>query len=197
MTDLTEKSKIKEGYYYAIVNGEQNIVKKVRGLKHPYCNGFCCDCYKYLSPVPSYEEWQASENYIDYLKQCISVYESKDKQATETSIAYNELLEENTKLKELLKECKHIMSIEKDFASCHFEKDKLCKLLAKINQALGEECELVGIEKQVWESTLNRSMVLQAENDKLKTDCKTLAQKLLQVKPELREWLEVNFKEYL
>lgn len=47
------------------------------------------------------------------------------------------LEEENTKLKELLKECKHIMSIEKDFASCHFEKDKLCKLLTEINQALG------------------------------------------------------------
>lgn len=28
-------------------------------------------------------------------------------------------------------------------------------------------------------------------------DCKTLAQKLLQVKPELREWLEVNYGEYL
>ena len=28
-------------------------------------------------------------------------------------------------------------------------------------------------------------------------DCRTIAQKLLQVKPELREWLEVNFKEYL
>lgn len=53
------------------------------------------------------------------------------------------------------------------------------------------------IEKQVWESTFNRSMVLEAGNDKLKTDCKTLAQKLLQVKPELREWLEVNYKEYL
>lgn len=76
--------------------------------------------------------------------------------------------------------------------------------------------ETVTMEKQVWESTLNRSMVLQAENaqlkkwceefnalevakenTKLKTDCRTLAQKLLQVKPELREWLEVNFKEYL
>lgn len=76
--------------------------------------------------------------------------------------------------------------------------------------------ETVTMEKQVWKSTLNRSMVLQAENaqlkkwceefnalevykenDKLKTDCRTLAQKLLQVKPELREWLEINFKEYL
>ena len=64
MTDLTEKSKIKEGYYYAIVNGEQNIVKKVRGLKHPYCNGFCCDCYKYLSPVPSYEEWKFAQEQL-------------------------------------------------------------------------------------------------------------------------------------
>ena len=33
--------------------------------------------------------------------------------------------------------------------------------------------------------------------DKYKSDCHTLAQKLLQVKPELRDWLEVNFKEYL
>lgn len=57
--------------------------------------------------------------------------------------------------------------------------------------------ENVTIEKQVWESTLNRSMVLQAGNDKLKTDCHTLVQKLLQVKPELRDWLEINFKEYL
>ena len=59
---------------------------------------------------------------------------------------------------------------------------------------IGEECELVGIEKQVWESTLNRSIVLQAGNDKLKADCKTLAKKLL---PELRDWLEVNYGEYL
>lgn len=38
---------------------------------------------------------------------------------------------------------------------------------------------------------------LTQENQQLKTDCKNLAQKLLQVKPELRDWLEVNFKEYL
>ena len=35
------------------------------------------------------------------------------------------------------------------------------------------------------------------EKEKAVNDCKTLAQKLLQVKPELRDWLEVNFKEYL
>lgn len=32
--------------------------------------------------------------------------------------------------------------------------------------------ETVTIEKQVWESTLNRSMVLEAENDKLKFENK-------------------------
>jgi len=35
------------------------------------------------------------------------------------------------------------------------------------------------------------------ENIKLKSDCCTLAKKLLQVKPELRDWLEVNYGEYL
>lgn len=35
------------------------------------------------------------------------------------------------------------------------------------------------------------------ENIKIKSDCKTLARKLPQVKPELREWLEVNYGEYL
>lgn len=42
-------------------------------------------------------------------------------------------------LKELLKECKHIMNIEKDFASCHFEKHKLNELLTKIDNAIGEK----------------------------------------------------------
>lgn len=54
---------------------------------------------------------------------------------------YLKLVEENQQLKELLKECKHIMSIEKDFTSCHFEKDKLCKLLTKINAAISESEE--------------------------------------------------------
>lgn len=33
--------------------------------------------------------------------------------------------------------------------------------------------------------------------EKHKNNAKYLAQKLLQVKPEIKEWLEVNFKEYL
>lgn len=86
--------------------------------------------------VPSYEEWQASENYIDYLKQCISVYESKDKQATETSIAYNELLEENTKLKELLKECKEVMSTGGYIFATVKQVKRARKLLENIDEVL-------------------------------------------------------------
>lgn len=59
-----------------------------------------------IAPVPTFEEWQASEKYNKHLEEVIKIYERKDKQATETSIAYNELLEENTKLKELLSECR-------------------------------------------------------------------------------------------
>ena len=43
---------------------------------------------------------------------------------------------ENTKLKDLLKDCRYILEIEKNFPSCAFEKDRLAKLIAKINQVL-------------------------------------------------------------
>lgn len=63
------------------------------------------------------------------------------------------------------------------------------------------DMELVGIEKQ----ELARLRELEAQvlseartcrrNHVL--DCRTLAKKLLQVKPELREWLEKHYGEYL
>ena len=39
-------------------------------------------------------------------------------------------------LKELLKDCRHIIGIEKDFATCHFEEYTLVELLTKIDEAL-------------------------------------------------------------
>lgn len=57
---------------------------------------------EHQEPIPSYDEWKASEKYNKHLDKVIKVYERKDKQATETSIAYNELADENDKLKELL-----------------------------------------------------------------------------------------------
>lgn len=43
----------------------------------------------------------------------------------------------------------------------------------------------------------NENHALEIESTKLKTDCKTLAQILLKVSPEHKDWLEKNFKEYL
>lgn len=148
MTNLTEqweKGELPEGWYWCECYNEE--------IKKLYYDGDCfelddpetknyyffikkdCAEIEILGEVPSYEEWQASENYIDYLKQCISVYESKDKQATETSIAYNELAEENEELKELLKDCREILDYAKDFAY----HNPCCKCINKINQVLGEE----------------------------------------------------------
>lgn len=50
----------------------------------------------------------------------------------------NVIRDENFALKGLLKECRHIIEIEKDFASCHFEKHRLDNLLTKIDNAIGE-----------------------------------------------------------
>lgn len=64
---------------------------------------------------------------------------------------------------------------------------------------LTQYCRETGLPySSVYNKIMNGFNIEDAiENTKLKTDCKTLAKKLLQVKPELREWLEVNFKKYL
>jgi hypothetical protein len=108
MTDLTEqwkKGELPEGWYWV----DCYSVDGVCMLEYiPQHNGFGYEeknlIQRVLAPVPSYEEWKASEKYNKHLEEVIKIYERKDKQATETSIAYNELVEENAKLKELLKE---------------------------------------------------------------------------------------------
>lgn len=134
MTDLTQDwkdGKLPAGWYYIKI---ADIVfidffegKVWKNKKDEYID-------EVLAPVPSYDEWQASENYIDYLKQCISVYESKDKQATEISIAYNELLEENTKLKELLEECRP--ALVRFVSYDDSEENSRILLMNKINELL-------------------------------------------------------------
>ena len=82
LTEQWKKGELPNGWYW------------VKGIKaegiYAYTAEYLNNMYRpingeiIIEQVPSYEEWQASE----------------------TSIAYNELLEENTKLKELLKECR-------------------------------------------------------------------------------------------
>jgi hypothetical protein len=65
-----------------------------------------CVKYNKINIPMFYDEWKASEKYNKHLEEVIKVYERKDKQATETSIAYNKLAEQNAQLKDLLKECR-------------------------------------------------------------------------------------------
>lgn len=72
------------------------------------------------TPVPSYEEWKASEKYNKHLEEKIKIYERKDKQATETSMAYNELAKENEELKEILERHKKATA-KAQIRSCDLE----------------------------------------------------------------------------
>ena len=96
MTDLTKDwkdGKLSAGWYW--VKGS-----RTKGI-YAYTAEYMNNTYRpingesVLAPVPTFEEWQASEKYNKYLEEKIKIYERKDKQATD-----NELLEENTKLKE-------------------------------------------------------------------------------------------------
>ena len=136
-------------YYIQDKDGEISTICLYNTTMH--WHSFKVKKLKVLAPVPSYDEWQASEKYNKHLEEVIKVYERKDKQATETSIAYNELLEENTKLKELLRECKeffyeNLIGTEFHF-SCGLGSDikkqsyirSLSKLKTKIDNAIGEK----------------------------------------------------------
>ena len=68
-------------------------------------------------------------------------------------------------------------------------------------EPVGVEMELVGISKQelarlkALEKRCMEEAATRARDSV--TDCKILVNKLLQVKPELRSWVEARFKEYL
>lgn len=120
LTEQWEKGELESGWYYIEeINGDVQI---------DYYDVACAD-YEFnelegdwdnfgetikevLAPVPNYGDWK---RIIDDWR----------------DVSY-----ENKKLKKLLKECRYIMNIEKDFASCHFEKHKLNELLTKIDEVL-------------------------------------------------------------
>ena len=120
MTDLTEQWKkgvLKFGAYYVNRLEEHRIWLYNDRSKTPESQH---EIYEILAPVPSYEEWQASEKYNKHLEEVIKTYERKDKQATETSIAYNELAKENEELKEILERHKKATA-KAQIRSCDFE----------------------------------------------------------------------------
>ena len=136
MTNLTEKWKkgeLPSGFYY-IKRGLNKYVY-IEYIGQAFFEGNI----EVIELVPTFEEWKASEKYNKHLEEIIKIYERKDKQATETSIAYNELLEENTELKELLKDCRSPINYALCLNLSKEEKIEFKNLLAKIKQLLGEE----------------------------------------------------------
>ena len=113
LTEQWKKGELPNGWYW------------VKGIKsegiYAYTAEYLNNMYRprngeiIIEQVPSYEEWQASYN----------------------CMLENEVLRlKNAQLKELLEECRHIIGIEKDFATCHFEEYTLVELLTKIDEVL-------------------------------------------------------------
>lgn len=126
MTNLTEQWKKGElprnKIYYVNDNGEicscrldwnNDFIHNVR-IIHP----------KILSEVPSYEEWQQIQEQINKNGWW---YSEK---------AYKKLKEENTQLKELLKECRDVAEFAKTIVNKHKWFDEI---IAKIDQVLQEK----------------------------------------------------------
>lgn len=113
-----------------------------------------------LAPVPSYEEWQAKDDaltalLVKYGELTKELQNEKEKYMTRLSLRLptdeiviekqvwastlhrSMLLQaENTKLKELLKECKDVAEFTKTIVNKHKWLDDV---ITKINQALGED----------------------------------------------------------
>ena len=117
LTEQWKKGELPNGWYYIKIDDIVFIdffeSKVWKNKKVEYI-------YEVLAPVPTFEQWQASEKYNKHLEEVIKVYERKDKQATETSIAYNELAKENEELKEILERHKKATA-KAQIRSCDLE----------------------------------------------------------------------------
>lgn len=126
MTNLTEqwkKGELPSGEYYIIDDLGLNATDRY----YP-SHGFGAELPQaVLAPVPSYEEWKEYKEANDSMFDTIKML-NKDNYKLE---------DKNTKLKELLKECReNIASIDYDSSVLDREQSIL---LNKIDQVLGEE----------------------------------------------------------
>lgn len=118
LTEQWKKGEQPSGWYW--VEGCRN--KEIYAYTSEYLNHMYRpkNSDRIIEQLPSYEEWQASEKYNKHLEETIKIYERKDKQATETSVAYNKLAEENEELKEILERHKKATA-KAQIRSCDLE----------------------------------------------------------------------------
>lgn len=119
LTEKLKKGELKEGDYFYVNTKMGNIFTDCIDYDRPHWDGFKNDVEEVLAPVPSYDEYLESEAHC-------AVYSDRNKW----------LKEENTKLKELLKEC---VGELQDFNNSSYPIVE--NLLNRINAAIGESEE--------------------------------------------------------
>lgn len=127
MTNLTEKwgkGELPDGDYYIKRRNGSTLYDNIdsRGV---WRNSIDEDIIEVLAEVPSFEQWQEYKEANDSMFDTIKML-NKDNYKLEA---------ENTKLKDLLKECKLAIF---DYPPYDLASDKI-RLQIKINQVLGEE----------------------------------------------------------
>lgn len=128
MTNLTEqwnKGKLPEGMYYIEYSGADKIDY---WFGNYWEDGWNDSVDEVLAEVPSYEEWRDIK---DDLATC-------DKDLNNVCEQKEELYEENTKLKELLKEAREVLKMVDTYCG-DYDSINGFLIVEKINQVLGEE----------------------------------------------------------
>lgn len=128
MTNLTEKwkkGKLENGTYYVRLKHDSSTIDVYDcGV---WWNNAWHEITEVLAEVPSFEQWIMTKNLSE--RAHLEMYKARGKKV--------KLEKENTKLKELLKECReNIAAIDYDSSVLDREQSIL---LNKINQVLGEE----------------------------------------------------------
>ena len=148
LTEQWEKGELKTGDYYVKPRNGQVFVYHINhSVKHIYHN-HAGEIKEVLAEVPTFEELRANQKWIKSLEEKIKIYERKDKQATETSIAYNELVKKNEELKEILERHKKATA-KAQIRSCDLEiiNQRLKELLRECRELYDELNYLNMVEK--------------------------------------------------
>ena len=118
LNEIWKKGELKDGWYYVSRNNDIEMLEYVGdyflSVDAPLIDDKDVSTLEVLAPVPSWEQWQQMKAFCEEFN------------------ALN-VVEENQKLKELLKECREVVEFTKTIVNKHTWFDKI---LIKINGAL-------------------------------------------------------------
>lgn len=160
LTEQWKKGELPEGEKYIQLRDNRIFTAYFNGKE--FREVYNSDIKEILAEVPTFEELRANQKWIKSLEEKIKIYERKDKQATETSIAYNELAKENEELKEIIERHKKATA-KAQIKSCDLEiiNQRLKELLRECRYKIIEDldnarlCES-SVDIEDFEYLLNR-----------------------------------------